>query len=60
MKLIALIEQEDVIKKILDHLGLPSEPPTAIGLSCRSSRRERSRTRPPPEDDQLELFDVWY
>jgi hypothetical protein len=41
MKLIAMIDQPDVIKKILDHLNLPTDPPQV------------HPARPPPE--QLEL-----
>lgn len=43
MKLLALIEDREVIKKILDHLGLPTEPP------------KPRPARPPPEDPQLDL-----
>jgi hypothetical protein len=32
MKLIAMIEEPAVIAKILDHLGLPTEPPPAAAL----------------------------
>ena len=45
-KLISLIEKPEVIKKILDHVGLPSELPAA------------KAARPPPEDPQLDLFDA--
>jgi len=43
MKLIAMIEQPDVIEKILDHLGLPTEKPCALPA------------RSPPEQEQLEI-----
>jgi len=46
MKLIALIEDPAVIKKILEHLNLPSEVPKA-----RSAR-------PPPEQEYRELWDA--
>ena len=46
MQLIALIEDPAVIKKILDHLNLPSEVPKA-----RSAR-------PPPEQEARELWDA--
>jgi hypothetical protein len=45
LKFLALIEDPDAIFKILDHLGLPTEPP-----------RPRP-ARPPPEDLKLELDD---
>jgi len=45
MKFLALIEDHDTIFKILDHLGLPTEPP-----------RPRP-ARPPPEDLQLDFDD---
>ncbi len=50
MEIIALIDQPPVIKKILDHLGLPSEIPKA------------RPARPPPVDEdfddsaQLDLY----
>jgi len=43
MKLIAMIEQPEVIEKILDHLGLPTEKPCALPA------------RSPPENEQLEI-----
>lgn len=45
MKFLALIEDPAVIRKILDHLGLPPEPP-----------RPRP-ARPPPDDPQLDFDD---
>jgi ribosomal protein S27E len=45
MKLIAMIDQPDVIKKILDHLNLPTEPPRT------------HPARPPPEQLELPEFD---
>jgi hypothetical protein len=44
MQLLALIEDPAVIKKILEHLGLPTEPP-----------RPRP-ARPPPEQQDLEFL----
>ena len=38
-----MIEQPDVIEKILDHLGLPTEKPRALPA------------RAPPEQEQLEI-----
>jgi hypothetical protein len=46
MQLIALIEDPDVIKKILDHLGLPTETPKA------------RPARAPPEDPQLDFDEL--
>jgi len=46
MKLIAMIEQPEVIEKILSHLGLPTDPP-----------RPRPARAPPEEPEQLDLFD---
>ena len=46
MKLIALIEDPAVIKKILEHLNLPSEVPKARAA------------RPPPEQEDRELWDA--
>jgi hypothetical protein len=43
VRVISVINQPTVIKKILDHLGLPSKPP---------STEPRG---PPGQDDQLEL-----
>jgi hypothetical protein len=40
---LALIEDPAVIKKILDHLGLPTEPP------------KPRPARPPPEDPQFDF-----
>jgi hypothetical protein len=44
MKFLALIEDPDTIFKILDHLGLPTEPP------------KPRPARPPPEDPQLSFI----
>ena len=42
-KLIAMIEEPEVIEKILTHLGLPTETPRALPA------------RSPPESEQLEI-----
>ena len=44
MKFLALIEDAEAIFKILDHLGLPTEPP------------KPRPARPPPEDPQLSFI----
>jgi hypothetical protein len=44
MRLLAMIDKPDAIARILDHLGLPTEPPHALPA------------RAPPE--QTELFDI--
>jgi len=46
MRIIAFIEQPEVIEKILSHLGLPTDPP-----------RPRPARAPPEEPEQLDLFD---
>jgi hypothetical protein len=43
MKLLALIEDAEVIRQILEHLGLPTETP------------KPRPARPPPEDPQLDF-----
>jgi len=44
LKLLALIEDPNVIKKILKHLNLPTELPTP------------APARAPPEQEQLDLY----
>jgi hypothetical protein len=46
-KIISTITQPDVVKKILEHLGLPTRPP-----------RFEARGPPPDPDDQLQL--IWH
>jgi hypothetical protein len=46
MKILAAITEPDAIRKILDHLGIPSEAP------------RRTAARPPPQAELRSTFDV--
>ena len=48
MRVIACIEEQDVAKKILVHLGLPSEPlPSALELFLPAEESSSGKSRRP-------------
>jgi hypothetical protein len=58
MRLLATIEQGDVIRRILSHLGLPIELPP-LGVARGALSRRRRATPRPPRAPPLDSVDVW-